>query len=101
MIYFLIGSDLLMILIFFLKSSGLPEQIPLFYSLTWGEDQLAEQWMIFLLPIILNIFFFVNQFIYRKFFMEHQFIKKIFFYLNFFLICSFTSIYLKIVFLIS
>ena len=44
--------NLLMILIFAVEYHRLPPQIPLFYSKLWGEDQLGEVWMIFLLPVI-------------------------------------------------
>lgn len=101
MLYFLIASNLLMILMFLLKFNHLPPQIPLFYSKPWGEDQLVEYWIIFILPVLLNFFFFLNRFIYKIFFVDDLVVKKIITYLNLFLIISITLVFLKIILLIS
>jgi len=101
MIQLLLGADVLMIITFILKFSKLPPQIPLYYSQPWGEGQLADSWMIFLLPIFLNLLFFINQYIFNKFYHGNIFIKKIFYYLNLFLILGFTLIFIKIIFLVS
>ncbi|GAB4219933.1 MAG: hypothetical protein Fur009_8240 [Candidatus Microgenomates bacterium] len=90
-----------MFLIFFLKLKTFPPEIPLFYSKPSGELQIADSWMIFLLPMLLNIMFFINNFIYNRFFLNEEIVKKIFYYLNLFLIISFTLIFIKIVLLIS
>jgi len=101
MIRLLIGADALMIATFLLRFARLPPQTPLFYSRLWGEDQLADTWLIFLLPVFLNLLFFLNNYLFQKFFSDNEFIKKIFYYLNLFLIFSFTLIFIKIIFLIS
>ena len=101
MLYALIGSNVIMIGLFVLRFSTLPPQIPLFYSKPWGEDQLADSWMIFLLPIILDLLFVLNNFIYKKFFPENAFVKKVMNFLNGFLIISITLIFIKIIFLIT
>ncbi len=98
---YLILANLVMVGVFVFKYSSLPPQIPLFYSKTWGEDQLGDYWMIFLLPILLDIFFIINQYCYRKFFAGNLFVKRIFDYLNIFLIVGFTLIFVRIVFLVS
>ena len=90
-----------MVGLFILRFNTLPPQIPLFYSKPWGEDQLADSWMIFLLPVILDLLFFFNNFIYQRFFPENMFVKKIIFYLNLFLILSMTLIFIKIIFLVT
>ena len=97
MFYSLIAANVLMILTFILKFNNLPPQIPLFYSKPLGEDQLTDTWMIIILPLLLNILFFINNFISRKFFSEHELAKKILYYLNLFLIISFTFIFVKII----
>lgn len=94
-------SFVLMIIVFLIKVNNLPPQIPLFYSLPWGENQLAETWMIFIIPILMILFIFINNFLEKKFFLNNNLIKKIFYYLNLLIIISFTYIYLKIIFLIS
>ncbi len=94
-------SLFILILVFIIKINNLPPQIPLFYSLPWGENQLAETWMIFFIPLIMILFIFINNFIEKKFFFENDFIKKIFYYLNILIIVSFTFIFLKIILLVS
>jgi hypothetical protein len=101
MFYLLIGGNLLMLATFLIRINTLPPQIPLFYSLPWGENQLADTWWIFILPICLNLLFFLNNYLYKKFFSDNELVKKIFYYLNLFLIVSFTLIFIKIIFLIS
>jgi hypothetical protein len=101
MIQLLLGADVLMIAAFLLKLNHLPPQIPLFYSRLWGEDQLADTWLIFLVPIFLTLLIFINNNLLKRFFYENELIKKMFYYLNLFLIIGFTLIFIKIVFLIS
>lgn len=101
MIKLLFGADALMIITFILRFNRLPPQSPLFYSQLWGEDQLVDTWLIFLLPIFLNLLFFINNYIIKKIYSDNEFIKKIFYYLNIFLIFGFTLIFIKIIFLVS
>jgi len=101
MIKLLLGADTLMIAAFILKFFRLPPQIPLYYSQPWGENQLADSWMIFLLPIFLNLMFFINRYIFNKYYRDNIFIKNIFYYLNLFLIAGFTFIFIKIIFIVS
>jgi hypothetical protein len=101
MLKLLLGADLIMILTFVFKVSTMPPQIPLFYTNLWGEGQLADTWIIFILPLFLNVLYFFNQYILNKFFSNNEFIKKIFYFLNLFLIVSFTLVFIKIVFLVS
>jgi len=101
MVKLLLGADALMILSFILKFKTMPPQIPLFYSQLWGESQLADVWLIFILPIFMNFLFFTNQFVSNKFYLDNIFIKNIFYYLNLFLIVSLTLIFIKIIFVVS
>ena len=101
MIKLLLGADILMVVTFLLKFKTMPPQIPLFYSQLWGENQLADSLIIFILPIFMNFLFFINQYIFNKFYAENVFIKNIFYYLNLFLIVSFTLIFIKIIFIVS
>jgi len=101
MIAVILIINVLMILIFFVEFGHLPPQIPLFYSKPWGEDQLAEVWMIFLLPILLDIFVVGNYFIAKKIFSDDLYVKKLLSYVNIFLVAVFFLVYLKIFLLIS
>ncbi len=101
MINLLIAGDVLMIVSFIFKFKSLPPQLPLFYSHPWGETQLVDTWMIFLIPLLLNFLYVTNNYLYKKFFSGNELIKKIFDYLMIFLIAGFTLIFIKIIFLIS
>jgi len=101
MFYLIIGSNLIMVLIFLLKLKALPPQIPLFFSRPWGEAQLVDTWTIFFLLFLLNIFYFFNNYFYKKFFSDNLLVKKIIEYFNLFLIVGFTYVFLKIIFLVS
>jgi len=101
MIRLLLGADALMIITFLLRFNRLPPQLPFFYSRLWGEGQIADTWMVFLLPVFLNLLFFFNNYIYKKIYSNNDFIKKNFYYLNLFLIIGLTLIFVKIIFLVS
>lgn len=101
MIAVILIINVFMILIFFVEFGHLPPQIPLFYSKPWGEDQLAEVWMIFLLPVLLDIFVVGNYFIVKKIFSDDLYVKKLLSYVNIFLVAVFFLVYLKIFLLIS
>lgn len=101
MIYFLIIANIMMVGGFILRFNQLPPQIPLFYSKQWGEDQLVDLWFIFLLPLILILIFYFNNFVYDKYFSNNILVKKIIYYLNLFIIIIITFIFLKIIILVS
>ena len=101
MVFFLIAANIVMVGSFVLKYGSIPEQIPMFYSKPWGEDQLGESWMIFLIPVLLIMFVLVNVYIKKKFTSDNEFIGKILEYVNITLIISFTAIFLKILFSVS
>ena len=101
MIIGLFLSNLIMVLFFVFNFNHLPPQIPLFYSKSWGENQLADLFMIALLPFFLNLFFFLNNFIYTKFFSENILVKKMVDYLNIFLMIIIPIIFLRIIFLVT
>lgn len=101
MIKWLVLSNAAMILVFLLRFNTLPPQIPLFYSRPTGEEQLADLWMIFILPFLLNFFYFFNQYVEQKFFSDNSLIKKIFYYFNIALMIIITFIFIRIIFLVS
>ena len=99
--YPLIIANILMAAAFAYRINTLPPQIPIFFSRPWGEFQIADWWFIFLLPVLMNILYFLNLYIYNKVFIHDEFVKKIFFFFNLFLISGFTFIFLRIIFLVS
>lgn len=99
--YQLIFANLLMALVTLVKFQTLPPQIPLFYSKPPGEDQLTDTWVILILPLLMNLLFFLNSFIFKRYFNHDLFANKVFYFTNLFLIVSFALIFIKIVFLIS
>ncbi len=48
------------LIVLFLKFNNLPPQIPLYYSLPWGANQLASVTSIFILPISSIIILLIN-----------------------------------------
>lgn len=100
MIYGLLIADIIMIAATALSYNKLPPQIPLYYTHPWGEDQLADIWFIAVIPILLHIFFFINNWLKNKYIAKETFPEKLFNVCNIFLIIAFTFVYLKIVLLI-
>lgn len=100
-IYWLITANIVMVSVLAYKFSTLPPQIPLFYSKPPGEDQLADTWMILLLPLLMNFLFFFNNFFYRRYFNENVLAKKILYYFNLLISISFTIIFVKIIFVVT
>lgn len=59
--FFIAGLSLLVIIIpFLLLFSSLPGQLPLFYSLPWGEMQLASKPQLLILPAVILLTSLVN-----------------------------------------
>lgn len=57
---FLIISQILLL---FVKFNSLPQQVPLYYSLPWGEGQLASATSLFLLPTFSLVILLINNLI--------------------------------------
>jgi len=79
----------------------IPPQIPLFYSLPTGEDQLVEWWMIFLIPILMNVLYIINTFIYNAYFHREDFEKSMLKYTNMVIIGVCTYLFIRIILLVS
>lgn len=60
---FLISLSIIFIVF---KFKTLPPEVPLFYSLPWGEKQLAPKFFLFLLPLSSVITLLVNIFFAKK-----------------------------------
>ena len=101
MIYFLIAANLVMGGFFIWRYPTLPPQFPLFYSRPAGEDQIADFWLIFLLPFLMNMFFVINNYLSKRLFPNNNFITPLIKIINGFLILGFSLIFFKIILLIS
>lgn len=97
----LIVSNIIMVGAFLLKINSLPPQIPLFFSNPPGEAQLGDLWMIIFLPLIVDLFFYFNNYFSKKFFPDNKFVKTIVDYFNLFLIIGITLIFVRIIFYTS
>lgn len=64
-------------LLFLVFYSRLPDRLPLFYSLPWGEAELAAKQQFFLLPIILALICLINSFIASQLHVAQVVLKKI------------------------
>ena len=101
MVGLLLSANLVMIGLYVLTMKTIPPQIPLLYSLPIGEDQLVEWWMIFIIPIIMNVFYILNSFIYNRFFFQEQFERILLRYTNIVVIGFCTYLFIRIIFLVS
>ena len=101
MLGLLLSANLIMIGSYVLTMKTIPPQIPLLYSLPIGEDQLVEWWMIFIIPIIMNVFYILNSFIYNRFFFQEQFERSLLRYVNMAVVGICTYLFIRIVVLVS
>jgi hypothetical protein len=72
---------IIMAIVFVVSLPTLPPQLPLFYSKT-GDDQMADSWWIFLLPVLAVLFISLNKMILVKSFKENILVEKIIYYTN-------------------
>lgn len=97
----LVISHLILFSVFLWRFNRLPPQIPLFYSRQEGEEQLADWWYIFLIPLMMLVFFFLNEYIKTRFFKDKELVIKLINYVNIILIVCLTLVFIKIIFLIT
>ena len=101
MLKLLIVSDVLLLAALIWLFPFLPEQIPLFYSLPWGEAQIADFWYILLLPIFMNLMCVGNSLIAKRYFSSEKVFQNLFRIVNIVIIVGFTGIFLKILLLVT
>lgn len=101
MIGLLIGANCIVAIGIALRWSVLPPQVPLFYSLPTGEDQLVEWWMIFILPFLMNILVLLNLFIASRISIQNMFVHSVLRYTNYAIILTLVYVFLRIVFLVT
>ncbi len=97
----LIIADVVMLLFLGLAWQLLPEEIPLYYLSSWGKDQIAPLWQIIFIPIIMHIFYGINNFITKKFLKNEDLLIHILNYSTVFLIIGLTGVFLKILILVT
>ncbi len=90
----------LSIISFIIFLTRLPPQIPLFYSVLEGEEQITDFYMILLLPLISVVLYFLNNFFQSKIFHENHVVKRIFYFTNLVIILLTTFIFFRILFLV-
>ena len=89
-----------MIGVFVFKFQKLPPEIPLFYSRPGSNNQVADLFFIFIIPILILLFISVNN-IALKLVGDNRLLKKIIYYTNLIIIVIFTTIFTKIILHIS
>lgn len=99
--FILAGSLIVMAAAFMLKLKNLPPQIPLFYSRLEGDDQIADLFMIFLLPGLSLMTVLANNFIAKKYFGGNHFVTQMTYYVNLTVIGLALFIFLRIIFLVA
>lgn len=96
----------LFILIFYLvllfwKWSSLPSQIPLFYSLPKGEEQLGNNFQIILIPFFSLLIFGLNLFLSSLYYAKERLVSILLLSISFVSSILFLITFIKIVFLIT
>lgn len=76
-IIFSLSTCLIIVALFTYYYRLLPPQIPLFYSLAWGQSELADKQQFLLLPIIAVLITLTNVFVSSQIHSSHAVIKKI------------------------
>jgi hypothetical protein len=101
MIRFLIAGDVVMAAISAWKFKLLPQEVPLFYSKPWGEEQVADIWFILLIPIFMHLLYIANIFLSKRFAKDEPVLQKMFWIGNGIIIFGFTSIFIRIILLVT
>jgi len=56
---------------------------------------------LFIIPLFINLFFYLNNLFQKKFFPENDFVKKLIFYFNLLIIIGGSLIFIKIILLVT
>lgn len=97
----LIAGNFVMAVLTALRWQNLPPQIPLFLSKPWGEEQLADRWMLIIFPICVNGIWFLNWFIAKQFFQQNHFAQKIIHIASISQMVIFIAIFVKIILFVT
>lgn len=95
----LVLLSLLMTLFIVIAFRFLPPKLPLFYSLPWGEKQLAGKFQLLIIPAIIISVAFFNLIISRQLHPSQVFFKKILLFSSILISLILTITFLKIIFI--
>lgn len=96
-----IGSLVLMLMFFALGYLHLPPQIPLFYSLPNGNDQVVDTWIISVIPVLSLLCIMMNTYMVKKVLKNNAFIAEVSRVANVVMITMSTYIFVKIIVLVT
>jgi len=96
-----IASCVIMLLLLAVGYVRLPPQIPLFYSLPNGTDQVVDTWLIILVPIVSLLCIILNTLITTRLIERSDFIDNIVRIVNITGIIMTTYIFIKIIHLVT
>lgn len=91
--------SLFMTLIIAISVKFLPPKLPLFYSLPWGEQQLAQNGQLFIIPAIMALVTLCNLIISWQLHPAQVFFKKMLLFSSMLVSLILTITFLKIVFI--
>ena len=97
----LLLANLIILATFLLTLNRMPPEIPLFYSRSRGENQIAPWWIIVLLPLLMNGLALFNMYLKKKFFSNEHFISYVLDIASISSVVVIVMIYLKIILLIT
>jgi hypothetical protein len=89
------------ILVLLFNWSKLPPQVPLYYSLPWGEQQLAAPWELSILPTFAVSIFLTNLFLSYLLVRDNDLILKILLYTSLFVAGLLLYSLVRVVFLVT
>lgn len=89
--------SLILILTILLIFEFLPSQLPLFYSLSWGEPQLVTHQQFYIIPASILLIAFINLLILLKLNSSFEFFKKILVFSTIITTIILTITFLKII----
>ncbi|KXK10081.1 MAG: hypothetical protein UZ22_OP11002000942 [Microgenomates bacterium OLB23] len=79
----------------------LPPQVPLFYSLPTGAEQIIDTWLLVTIPIASLVSITINYFLVKKFVEQDFFVERIVRFVNIAIIVVSTYIFIKIILLVA
>lgn len=90
---------ILMAMVIVIFRDILPQRLPLFYSLAWGEQQLASLQQLFIVPAIITIISLINLVIAWQLHPSQFFLKKILVYSSLITDAILLITFIKIIFI--
>lgn len=101
----LLRASLLLIILqvvyILIKFKDLPNQVPLFYSLPWGEKRLAQPQILFLAPLLSTIFCLINFYFTKKLVNNERLLSNICSLVSLVIVLLFSIAVFQIIFIIT